>query len=59
MKKVYLVSMPEKSNDTWIHNVELLAVPKNLKLLAVPLFELYDNGARYGSQLAALPHLLR
>jgi len=29
-----------------------------MKLLAVPLFELYDNSARYGPQLAALPHLL-
>ena len=29
-----------------------------MKLLAVPLFELYDNAARYGPQLAALPHLL-
>ena len=60
--------------------VEVLAVPKNMKLLgepkrtrikpwkfeksdtvpplfalaAIPLFELYDNTARYGPQLAAL-----
>lgn len=26
---------------------EVLAVPKNMKLLAIPLFELYDNSARY------------
>ncbi len=26
---------------------EVLAVPKNMKLLAIPLFELYDNAARY------------
>ena len=25
---------------------EVLAVPKNMKLLAIPLFELYDNAAR-------------
>ena len=25
--------------------VEMLSVPKNIKLLAVPLFELYDNTA--------------
>lgn len=37
---------------------EVLAVPKNMKLLAVPLFELYDNSQRYGPQLAAIPHLL-
>ena len=29
-----------------------------MKLLAVPLFELYDNTQRYGPQLAAIPHLL-
>ncbi len=29
-----------------------------MKLLAVPLFELYDNTARYGPQLSAIPHLL-
>ena len=34
------------------------SVPKNMKLLAVPLFELYDNTARYGPQLSAIPHLL-
>ena len=33
-------------------------MPKNMKLLAVPLFELYENNARYGPQLAAIPHLL-
>ena len=32
--------------------VEMLSVPKNMKLLAVPLFELYDNTARYGPQLS-------
>jgi cleavage and polyadenylation specificity factor subunit 5 len=36
----------------------VLSVPKNMKLLAVPLFELYDNTARYGPQLSAIPHLL-
>ena len=42
---------------TW-NSAEVLSVPKNMKLLAVPLFELYDNTARYGPQLAAIPHLL-
>jgi cleavage and polyadenylation specificity factor subunit 5 len=32
--------------------LEMLSVPKNMKLLAVPLFELYDNTARYGPQLS-------
>lgn len=36
----------------------MLSVPKNMKLLAVPLFELYDNTARYGPQLSAIPHYL-
>jgi len=30
-----------------IFSAEVLAVPKNMKLLAIPLFELYDNAARY------------
>lgn len=38
--------------------LEVLSVPKNMKLLAVPLFELYENTARYGPQLSAIPHLL-
>jgi cleavage and polyadenylation specificity factor subunit 5 len=37
---------------------EVLSVPKNMKLLAVPLFELYDNSQRYGPGLSAIPHLL-
>lgn len=42
----------------FLGSTEVLAVPKNMKLLAIPLFELYDNSARYGPQLSALPHLL-
>jgi cleavage and polyadenylation specificity factor subunit 5 len=38
--------------------IEVLSVPKNMKLLAVPLFELYDNAQRYGPALSAIPHLL-
>jgi hypothetical protein len=34
------------------YRVEMLYVPKNMKLLAVPLFELYDNTNRYGPQLS-------
>ncbi|CAG8438796.1 8588_t:CDS:2 [Ambispora gerdemannii] len=48
-KKIFLVQLPEK---------KVLSVPKNMKLLAVPLFELYDNAQRYGPQLSAIPHLL-
>ncbi|KAI8611691.1 cleavage and polyadenylation specificity factor 25 kDa subunit [Chytriomyces sp. MP71] len=48
-KRIYLIQLPEK---------RLLSVPKNMKLLAVPLFELHDNATRYGPQLAGLPSLL-
>lgn len=48
-KKLYLIGLPRR---------KVLAVPKNMKLLAVPLFELYDNSARYGPQLSAIPHYL-
>ena len=47
------------ADNVMMHEViEVLSVPKNMKLLAVPLFELYDNTARYGPQLSAIPHLL-
>ncbi|WPG98750.1 Cleavage/polyadenylation specificity factor subunit 5 like protein [Acrodontium crateriforme] len=48
-KKLYFVQLPKN---------RVLSVPKNMKLLAVPLFELYDNNARYGPQLSAIPHYL-
>ncbi|KAI9033256.1 cleavage and polyadenylation specific factor 5 [Hyaloraphidium curvatum] len=48
-KKLFIIHLPER---------KLLSVPKNMKLLAVPLFELYDNSARYGPQLSAIPHVL-
>jgi len=69
-KKLYLIQLPKKSElpthllsfsftDSLFHwFIEVLSVPKNMKLLAVPLFELYDNTARYGPQLSAIPHLL-
>ena len=66
-KKLFLVQMPEKSTFVPFSqilsypekkSIEVLAVPKNMKLLAIPLFELYDNAARYGPQLSAIPHLL-
>ena len=36
-KKLYMITLPEKM---------VLSVPKNMKLLAIPLFELYDNSVR-------------
>uniref|UniRef100_A0A0D3G1W0 DNA mismatch repair protein MSH3 n=1 Tax=Oryza barthii TaxID=65489 RepID=A0A0D3G1W0_9ORYZ len=38
--------------------IEYFAVPRNLKLLAVPLFELYDNVQRYGPVISTIPQQL-
>ena len=55
----YVASIPSKTLILLLTSItEVLSVPKNMKLLAVPLFELYDNTARYGPQLSAIPHLL-
>lgn len=40
------------------HTLQWLQVPKNHKLLAVPLFELHDNAAKFGSVIAAIPQLM-
>ena len=48
-KKVFLVQLEEG---------HVLAVPKGIKLLAVPLFDVHDNGARYGPVIASVPNLV-
>eukprot|EP00199_Chlamydomonas_sp_CCMP681_P006103 CAMPEP_0119112398 /NCGR_PEP_ID=MMETSP1180-20130426/40085_1 /TAXON_ID=3052 ORGANISM="Chlamydomonas cf sp, Strain CCMP681" /NCGR_SAMPLE_ID=MMETSP1180 /ASSEMBLY_ACC=CAM_ASM_000741 /LENGTH=203 /DNA_ID=CAMNT_0007099885 /DNA_START=113 /DNA_END=724 /DNA_ORIENTATION=+ len=48
-KKLFLVALPSKA---------VLAVPSNLRLVAVPLTELYDNLARYGPVISSIPLLL-
>lgn len=48
-RRLYLVPLPSKC---------FFAVPKHLKLLAVPLYELYDNQQRYGPVIASIPMLL-
>ncbi|ADV23585.1 cleavage and polyadenylation specificity factor subunit 5 [Cryptococcus gattii E566] len=48
-KKIYLVNLPP--NKTF-------AVPANMKLHAIPIFEFYDNAARYGPQFAGIPYIL-
>jgi cleavage and polyadenylation specificity factor subunit 5 len=48
-KKIFLVLLQEHAQ---------FAVPSNLKLLAVPLFELYDNPGRYGPTIATLAQAL-
>ena len=66
-KKLYFIQLPKSSTllfPAWFRepfvdvSIEVLSVPKNMKLLAVPLFELYDNTQRYGPQLSAIPHYL-
>mmetsp|Transcript_28768 Transcript_28768/g.81019 ORF Transcript_28768/g.81019 Transcript_28768/m.81019 type:complete len:235 (+) Transcript_28768:177-881(+) len=49
VKKLFVVLLPEKC---------YFSVPKNLKLMAVPLFELYENVQRYGPVISSLPQLL-
>uniref|UniRef100_A0A915J7W2 Cleavage and polyadenylation specificity factor subunit 5 n=1 Tax=Romanomermis culicivorax TaxID=13658 RepID=A0A915J7W2_ROMCU len=49
LTKMFLVQLPEKS---------LFAVPKNYKLVAAPLFELFDNAQGYGPVIASLPQCL-
>jgi cleavage and polyadenylation specificity factor subunit 5 len=46
---VFLVPLPEKC---------MFSVPRNLKLVAVPLFDLYENSARFGPVIAAIPQLV-
>lgn len=48
-KKLFLVQLGEKA---------LFAVPKNYKLVAAPLFELYDNAQGYGPIISSLPQAL-
>jgi cleavage and polyadenylation specificity factor subunit 5 len=48
-KRLFLVQLPEKT---------LFAVPKNYKLVAAPLFELYDNAQGYGPIISSLPQAL-
>lgn len=41
-----------------IKYLALFAVPKNYKLVAAPLFELYDNSNGYGPVIASLPQCM-
>ncbi|KAI9637630.1 Cleavage/polyadenylation specificity factor subunit 5 [Dioszegia hungarica] len=49
IKKVFMVELPPK---------KIFAVPANMKLHAIPVYELYDNAARYGPLFAGIPHIL-
>ncbi|KAF8061923.1 CFIS2 [Scenedesmus sp. PABB004] len=49
VKKIFVAQLPEAT---------YFGVPKNFNLVAVPLFELYDNATRYGPAIANLPAML-
>ena len=49
LRRLFLIHLPEKC---------FLAVPKNYKLIAVPLFEIYDHIQRYGPVISSIPQLL-
>ena len=48
-KKMYMISLPQAC---------MFAIPRNYKLLAVPLHELHENPQKYGNTLAALTYQL-
>uniref|UniRef100_T1JAG9 Cleavage and polyadenylation specificity factor subunit 5 n=1 Tax=Strigamia maritima TaxID=126957 RepID=T1JAG9_STRMM len=48
-KTLFLVQLGEK---------DLFMVPENYKLVAAPLFELYNNGHGYGPIISSLPEVL-
>lgn len=48
-EQLYLVKLPQQC---------FFAVPRNYKLLAVPLYELYDNVQRYGVMISSIPQAL-
>ncbi|KAI9230178.1 MAG: Cleavage/polyadenylation specificity factor subunit 5 [Piptocephalis tieghemiana] len=55
------VSHPKERRQVWLVKLppqKSLIVPQNMRLVAVPLIELYDNTSRYGAQLSALPHAM-
>ena len=46
---MFLVQLPREA---------MFNVPKNYKLVAAPVFELYDNKEGYGPVIASLPCIL-
>eukprot|EP01135_Chromosphaera_perkinsii_P003990 Nk52_evm3s266 gene=Nk52_evmTU3s266 len=48
-KQIFLVRLPDKC---------LFQIPKNFKLIAVPLFDLYDNNSGYGNIISRIPEFL-
>jgi cleavage and polyadenylation specificity factor subunit 5 len=70
-KKLFLIQLPERCTSGGAGPVGILwvwaltprlppgffHVPKNLKLMAVPLMDLYDNPKRYGALIASIPQV--
>ena len=48
-RTIYLVDLPERAT---------FAVPRNYRLVAAPLFELYDNSASYGPVISSVPQII-
>lgn len=48
-KRLFLIILPEEAS---------FAVPKNYKLVAAPIFELYDNAQGYGPIISSIPQSL-
>ena len=61
---LYMCILAWKKINHWrksffeIFCIALFAVPRNYKLVAAPLFELYDNSAGYGPIISSLPQAL-
>ena len=47
--RLFLVQLGERA---------VFAVPRNYKLVAAPLFELYDNSQGYGPIISSLPQVM-
>lgn len=48
-RKIFMVPLPEKAK---------FAIPRNRKLMAVPIYELHNASATFGQFLASIPHLI-
>eukprot|EP00116_Pleurobrachia_bachei_P013126 sb/3473388/ len=48
-RSIYLVHLPPSAS---------FSIPRNYKLVAAPLFELYDNCASYGPVISSVPQII-
>ena len=48
-RTIYLVDLPDRAT---------FAVPRNYRLVAAPLFEIYDNSVSYGPVISSLPQII-